>query len=83
MVKRVESVPAVMVMVADSLTEIVAALVEVEVFSAKENEVELVKVGAVVSTVIEREDESFVAPLMDALAVILREPAESAPVVQL
>ncbi len=49
MVKRVESVPAVMVMVADSLTEIVAALVEVEVFSAKENEVELVKVGAVVS----------------------------------
>lgn len=48
-VKRAESVSDVMVIVADSLTVIVAALVEVEEFSAMENEVELVKVGAVES----------------------------------
>ncbi len=48
-VKRAESVPEVIVIVEDSLTVIVAALVEVEVFSAIENEVELVKVGAVES----------------------------------
>ncbi len=48
-VKRAESVPAVIVMVADSLTVIVTAFVEVEVFSANEKVVELVNVGAVVS----------------------------------
>jgi hypothetical protein len=48
-VKRAESVPEVMVIVEDSFTVIVAALVDVAVFSAMEKVVEFVKVGAVVS----------------------------------
>jgi hypothetical protein len=48
-VKRAESLPELIDTVEDSLTVIVAALLEVAVFSWKENVVELVKEGAVVS----------------------------------
>jgi hypothetical protein len=50
-VKSARSLPDVIVIVADSLTIIVAAFVEVALFSAIENAVELVKMGAVVSGV--------------------------------
>jgi hypothetical protein len=46
-VKSAESVPEVIVIVDDSFTVIVAALADIAVFSANENEVEFVKVGAV------------------------------------
>ncbi len=49
MLKRPASTPDEIVTVADSETLIVAALAEVAMFSATENEVEEVKVGAVVS----------------------------------
>jgi hypothetical protein len=50
MLKRPASTPDEIVTVADSETLIVAALAEVAMFSAAENEVDEVKVGAVVST---------------------------------
>jgi hypothetical protein len=49
MLKSEASTPDEIVTVADSETLIVAALAEVAMFSAAENEVEEVKVGAVTS----------------------------------
>ena len=49
MLNKAASEPAEIVTVADSETLIVAALAEVAMFSAAENEVEEVKVGGVVS----------------------------------
>jgi hypothetical protein len=45
--KSTESFPEVIVIVDDSFTVIVAALAEIAVFSANEEDVEFVKVGAV------------------------------------
>jgi hypothetical protein len=47
--KRAASAPDEIVTVADSDTRIVAAVADVAMFSAAENEDEVVKVGAVVS----------------------------------
>ena len=51
MLKRAASAPEEIVTVADSETRIVAAVAEVAMFSAAENEEDEVKVGAVVSGV--------------------------------
>ena len=48
-VKSAESFPGFVVIVADSLTVIVAALAPIELFSASENVVELENVGGVAS----------------------------------
>ena len=53
MLKRVRSAPEEIVTVADSETLIVAAVADVVMFSAAENEAEEVKVGAVVSKATE------------------------------
>jgi hypothetical protein len=52
MLKRAASAPEEIVTVADSETRIVAAVAEVAMFSAAENEEEDVKVGGVVSGTI-------------------------------
>jgi hypothetical protein len=56
-VNLAESVPEVMVIVEDSLTVIVATLVDIAVFSAMEKVAEFVKVGAVESAVYVNETE--------------------------
>jgi len=58
--KRAASAPEEIVTVADSETRIVAAVAEVAMFSATENEEDEVKVGAVVSGVADPSVTSYV-----------------------
>lgn len=60
MLKSAASTPAEMVMVADSETRIVAAVVDGEMFSAAENEADEVKDGAVVSASAELDVVAFI-----------------------
>ena len=66
MLKRAASAPEEIVTVADSDTRIVAAVADVAMFSAAENEEDDVKVGAVVSGA---DAVMMTDPLFDAFAV--------------
>jgi hypothetical protein len=66
MLKRAASAPEEIVTVADSETRIVAAVADVAMFSAAENEEDDVKVGAVVSGA---DAVMMTDPLFDAFAV--------------